>query len=163
MKKLFVLFLFVGLAATAQETKLNWLTDFNEAKQVALKENKPLMLFFTGSDWCGWCKRLQSEVLQTGDFATWANENVVLLELDFPRRTKLDQKQQYQNYYLQQKLGVRGFPTIWFVNFKEGEEKDVVYIDEILGSVGYVRGGSQAWLGEADKILSKSKNMSSLD
>ena len=55
------------------------------------------MLFFTGSDWCGWCIRLQKEVFFKPEFKKWANKNVVLVELDFPKRTKLDEKTLRQN------------------------------------------------------------------
>jgi protein disulfide-isomerase len=61
-----------------------WHTDLNKAIDLANKENKPLMLFFTGSDWCGWCKKLQKEVFMQSEFKKWAQENVILVEVDFP-------------------------------------------------------------------------------
>ncbi|GLB48688.1 thioredoxin family protein [Neptunitalea lumnitzerae] len=159
MKKYVLLLLFVGVVSLGyaqDKSELTWHTDFNDAKRIAEKENKPLMLFFTGSDWCGWCKRLQKEVFQQQDFVTWAKENVVLLELDFPRRKQLEKQQQLQNYFLQQKFGVRGFPTIWFASFKTTEgQDDIIQIDKALGSVGYVRGGVDAWLQSANQILAK--------
>jgi len=57
--------LVVAQLSFAQKTALTWYTDINEASAIAKKENKPMMLFFTGSDWCGWCVRLQNEVFRT--------------------------------------------------------------------------------------------------
>ena len=86
MKKIvvFLLFTFCVIEAQAQEQK--WFTNVNEAMAVGNKENKPLLLFFTGSDWCGWCIRLQKEVLKTPEFAKWSKDNVVLVELDYHRK-----------------------------------------------------------------------------
>ena len=73
------------------------------------------MMFFTGSDWCGWCIRLQKEVFFKEDFKKWAQENVVLLELDFPRRKALAPDIKAQNTKLQSQFAIRGYPTVWFV------------------------------------------------
>ena len=80
-----------------------------------------MLLFFTGSDWCGWCIRLQSEVLKTTEFNKWAKDNVVLVELDFPRRTAQTPEVKAQNNELQQVFGIQGFPTVYFTN---AESKD---------------------------------------
>ncbi|MEP6932103.1 MAG: thioredoxin family protein, partial [Flavobacterium sp.] len=65
MKKIFLLALFMVGAFTSQAQELKWYTDVKEAITISNKENKPMLLFFTGSDWCGWCIRLQNEVLKT--------------------------------------------------------------------------------------------------
>ena len=117
-------------------------------------KNKPLFLFFTGSDWCGWCKRLQKEVFFKPEFITWANKNVVLVELDFPRRTQLSAELQKQNKQFQQMFGVRGYPTIWFVN---PEIRDTKVNFQKLGSQGYVAGGPKAWIAGADKCIKPRK------
>ena len=59
---------------------------------------------------------MQKEVLKTPEFAKWAKDNVVLVELDFPRRAQQSPELVKQNMELQQALGVRGYPTVWFVN-----------------------------------------------
>ena len=87
MRKLFITLVVVMGSFAVQAQEPTWETDINKAIKVSNKTKKPMLLFFTGSDWCGWCIRLQKEVLKTPEFATWAKENVVLVELDFPRRT----------------------------------------------------------------------------
>jgi thioredoxin-related protein len=155
MKKLaFILFLTLG-SLTIQAQELTWQTDMNKAMEISKKSKKPLLLFFTGSDWCGWCIRLQKEVLKTPEFAKWANDNVVLVELDFPRRTPQQPEIQKQNMELQQTFAVQGFPTVWFVN---ATKKDGKINLEKLGSTGYVAGGPSAWLAGADQILGKKKS-----
>jgi protein disulfide-isomerase len=154
MKKLILtLFLVLG-SLTIQAQELTWQTDINKAMDISKKSKKPIMLFFTGSDWCGWCIRLQKEVLKTPEFAKWAKDNVVLVELDFPRRTPQLPEIQKQNMELQQALGVRGYPTVWFVN---ATKKDGKINLEQLGSTGYVAGGPTPWLEGANKILAPNK------
>jgi|SRR5690606_40370081 len=110
------------------------------------------MLFFTGSDWCGWCIRLQKEVFKTPEFTSWAKDNVVLVELDFPRRKQLAPEIRQQNMQLQQSFGVQGYPTVWFAR---ATKKDGKVNFEQLGRTGYVAGGPAAWLGGANQMLGK--------
>jgi thioredoxin-related protein len=151
-KKIVAIALFFLGIGISQAQELKWYTDVKEAMTVSNKEKKPLMLFFTGSDWCGWCIRLQNEVLKTPEFKKWANENVVLVELDFPRRTPQSDELKKQNSELQQAFGIQGFPTVYFVNatVKEGKVNF-----EGLGSTGYVAGGPTAWLNVANTYLKK--------
>jgi thioredoxin-related protein len=147
MKKIIlIVFFFIGITAS-QAQELKWYTDVKEAITVSNKEKKPLLLFFTGSDWCGWCIRLQKEVLKTPEFNKWAQENVVLVELDFPRRTAQSDEIKKQNNELQQVFGIQGFPTVYFVNGKTNFEG--------LGSTGYVAGGPAAWIAVADPFVNK--------
>jgi len=154
MKKLaLTLFLVLG-SMTIQAQELTWQTDMNKAMELSKKEKKPLLLFFTGSDWCGWCMRLQKEVMRTPEFTKWANDNVILVELDFPRNTPQSPEIKKQNMELQQTFAIQGYPTVWFVN---ASKKDGKINLEKLGSTGYVAGGPNVWLEGADKILGKKK------
>ena len=152
MKKIIVaLLLFAGsFAAEAQE--LVWETNVTKAMAISTETKKPLLLFFTGSDWCGWCIRLQKEVLKTPEFAAWAKENVVLVELDYPRKAPQTEEIKKQNNELQMAFGIQGFPTIILANATTKEGK-VNF--EGIGSTGYVAGGPSAWLDVANGFLKK--------
>lgn len=152
MKKIIVaLLLFAGsFAAEAQE--LVWETNVTKAMAISTETKKPLLLFFTGSDWCGWCIRLQKEVLRTPEFAAWAKENVVLVELDYPRKVPQTEDIKKQNNELQMAFGIQGFPTIILANATTKEGK-VNF--EGIGSTGYVAGGPTAWLAVANGFLKK--------
>lgn len=144
-----ILFLTAGTYSVHAEG-LEWNTNLEKAIEISKTSKKPLMLFFTGSDWCGWCKRLQAEVFFKPEFAKWAKENVVLVELDFPRRTQLPQDLQTQNNQLGQFFGVQGYPTVWFVRASKIDGKINF---EKLGNTGYVAGGPPEWLRTASEIL----------
>jgi thioredoxin-related protein len=150
MKKVFITLLVVlgSFAVKAQELK--WETDINKAITVSNKTKKPMLLFFTGSDWCGWCIRLQKEVLKTPEFTKWAKENVVLVEVDFPRAKQQSDAIKMQNNGMQQAFQVQGFPTVWFATAKIKDGKPSF---TGIGNTGYVAGGSAAWLAVADGIL----------
>jgi protein disulfide-isomerase len=150
-RSLIVLFL-LSFATFLQAQELQWTTDMKKAIDMSVKTKKPIMLFYTGSDWCGWCIRLQNEVFKTKEFTDWANKYTVPVELDFPRRKKLEPELQKQNNELAQQFKVTGFPTVWFVKpVKSGN----TYNLEQLGKTGYVAGGPSNWLAGANKIISK--------
>ena len=112
-----------------QKSSVVWLTDFEAAKKQAAAEKKPIMMFFTGSDWCGWCQRLHEDVLDKSEFQKLAGDKLVLLELDFPRSKKLPDAVKKQNDELGKKFKVDGYPTV-VVLASDGET-------EIDRTVGY--------------------------
>ncbi|WP_269226467.1 thioredoxin family protein [Flavobacterium eburneipallidum] len=152
MKKILICLLVVMASFTVQAQELKWETDINKAITVSNKTKKPMLLFFTGSDWCGWCIRLQKEVLKTPEFTKWAKANVVLVELDFPRAVPQSNALKAQNNGLQQAFGVQGFPTVYFATAKIIKNKPSF---TGLGSTGYVAGGPAAWLDVANGIIKK--------
>jgi protein disulfide-isomerase len=152
-----ILTIFLGLTLTvarSQSTAPVWHTNVMQAVDKSIAENKPLLFFFTGSDWCGWCKKLQAEVFFKPEFIEWANKNVILVELDFPRRTALAPEIQQQNNELQQMFQVRGYPTIWMVSATK-QDSNVNFGK--LGSTGYVAGGPEAWIASATQILKQAQ------
>src|SRR6266700_6711884 len=89
------------LQAGAEE--LQWLTDLPKAQAQAKKENKLVMLDFTGSDWCGWCIKLNKEVFSKPEFAEYAKKSLVLVEVDFPRAKEQSETLKKANQNLQKK------------------------------------------------------------
>ena len=154
MKKIFITLVLIvsGLTAQAQEG-LTWYQDMSKAVEASRQERKPMFLFFTGSDWCGWCMRLQNEVFKTPEFVSWAKEHAVLVELDYPRRTPQPEDIKQQNAQLQQMFQVQGYPTVWFV--KPVLKDDGKINLEQLGSTGYVAGGPSKWIEGANEIIAK--------
>ena len=113
-----------------------WQTDFAAAKAKAAQEHKLLLLDFTGSDWCGWCKKLEKEVFSQKLFQDKAPKDFILVRLDFPQKTKLDEKLTAQNQALAKTYGISGYPSIILVD-AEGVE---------LARTGYKAGGPKAYL-----------------
>jgi protein disulfide-isomerase len=97
-------------------------TDWNANGEAVLKEaaelNLPILLLFTGSDWCPPCMRLEREVFEKEPFKEFANEHLVLQIADFPRRRQLSQSQQRANRALAEKHGIRGYPTMVLLDSK---------------------------------------------
>lgn len=99
----------------AQESETNWLTNLETAQETALKENKFILLNFSGSDWCTNCKRLHKSLFETEEFAAFAQQELVLLNLDFPakKKNRLPKEQQAYNDKLAEKYNKKGsFPTV---------------------------------------------------
>lgn len=89
-----------------------WLEDFSVAKALAAEQGRHVLLDFTGSDWCGFCIKLDREVFEKPDFKAFSAQSLVLVKLDFPRNKAQGQKTKTQNASLQEKFRVEGFPTI---------------------------------------------------
>lgn len=137
---LIALFCFLNTTLFSQDPKpaeaLEWHTDLMKAHEISAKTKKPIFAFFTGSDWCGWCIKLQRNVFDKPEFIKWAKENVVLLELDFPRSKQLPPALVQQNASMQQAFGVSGYPTVWlFKTNKNNKEKK--FTMDTYGSLGY--------------------------
>ena len=145
--------------ATVQEKiqtgEPGWNIQMQPAIDQSLSTGKPLFLFFTGSDWCGWCKRLQKEVFQTDSFKAWAEANVILVELDFPRATVQSPEIRQQNQQLQGMFKVQGYPTVHFV--KPAKQADGTVNLNPIGQAGYMAGGPDVWIAEANRILGGQK------
>ena len=149
---LFIFLLTLSANVCNAQKELTWHEDINKAIKVSEKTGKPMLLFFTGSDWCGWCIRLQKEVFLTPEFAQWAEENVVLVDLDFPRRKEQDPKIKEQNQKLQQEFQVMGYPTVHFVTPLKKDNNSYSFIP--IGKSGYMKGGPSVWCADASAQLS---------
>lgn len=113
-----------------------WTINPKAALAQAKEQNKKVFLFFTGSDWCGWCKRLEAEILTTSQFKAYAARNLVLVKLDFPRNIDLGDTVRNRNFQMAKKYNVEGYPTIIVLN-SAGDQ---------IGTLGYMTGGPQGFL-----------------
>lgn len=124
----------------------NWITSVDQAKQTAQKENKAILLDFTGSDWCGYCIKLKQAVFDKPEFATFAAKNLVLVEVDFPHKKKLPAEQQKANDKLMEKYKIEGYPTIVVLD-ADGKK---------LGEIsGYEDETPAQYIAKLEKILAK--------
>jgi thioredoxin-related protein len=144
--RLFVLAVAVSLlfASFARaEAQSDWLHDYNKAQEEAKANHKLLLLNFTGSDWCGWCIKFDKEILSQSQFKNYAHDNLVLVELDFPRRKTQPTEEKKQNVHLAQEYQVLGFPTIVVLN-SNGQK--------LWQFDGYFPGGPEAFIAELQKL-----------
>ena len=102
----------LALPATALAGGDGWITNMDDAMAQAKAEDKVILMDFTGSDWCGWCIKLDNEVFSQSLFKEYAAENLVLVELDFPRNVELSEEQKKHNDAWRDKIGIQGYPTI---------------------------------------------------
>jgi thiol-disulfide isomerase/thioredoxin len=113
-------FLLALLAAASAHAAPVWLTDLDSAKAQGVKENKPVLVDFTGSDWCPPCKALHKDVFESSEFAAAASR-YVLVELDFPRTKPQTPEIKAKNREWQQKYAVNSFPTVLLLDAKSGD------------------------------------------
>lgn len=140
--KLSILLSFV-LSIVSSYASDGWKTDFEASLAEAKSQKKHVLVNFTGSDWCGWCIKLDKEVFSQDAFKEFAAANLVLVEVDFPRKKKQSEELKLQNEALAEKYDVQGFPSI-FVFDPDGE---------LLGKTGYVAGGSEDYVKHLQEII----------
>jgi protein disulfide-isomerase len=126
----------------APPSKTGWITSYEQGQQEAKANNKLVLIDFTGSDWCGWCKLLDREVFSKPEFKEYASKNLVLVEVDFPKMKVLPDAARTQNIRLAQRFQIQGFPTIIVLN-SDGQ---------IVGELGYVKGGPTAFIEVLEKM-----------
>ena len=120
------------------------MNDFEAAKKKAAAENKSLLVDFTGSDWCGWCIKLNKEVFQHEPFKTGVADNFILVELDYPKdKSKLTEAEIQQNAKLREVYQIQGFPTI-LITDAEGRP---------FAKTGYQKGGPESYVNHLDELL----------
>ena len=133
----------VALAAPVIAGGEGWTADFEAAKKEAAGSGKDLLVDFTGSDWCGWCIKLNKEVFQHDEFKTGVKDGFVLVELDFPKdKSKIPAETLEQNKALGKKYGVRGYPTILLLD-AEGRP---------YAKTGYRKGGPEAYVTHLNEL-----------
>ena len=133
----------VFLTASLARAESDWLNDYKKAQQEAKASNKFLLLDFTGSDWCGWCKKFDKEILSQSQFKDYARENLVLVELDFPRAKQQSLELRKQNQELAHQFEVQGFPTIVVL---DGDGQKLWQYD------GYFPDGLAAFIAQLEKL-----------
>lgn len=121
-----------------------WMDNIEKAKKKAKEENKLLLMDFTGSDWCGWCIKLDKEVFSQREFKKYAKANLILMEVDFPKGKKLKKKLREQNDALKKEYGITGYPTIVVLD-SDGNK---------VGKLGYMKGGPEPFIAELEKLKS---------
>jgi len=141
MKKLmaFVAALCVGVSVFASD---GWMTDMDKAMKLSQKSGKPILADFSGSDWCGWCMKLDKEVFSQKIFKDFAKDNLILVLIDFPRAKPMTKELKKQNRELAKKYKIRGYPTVLLLDSK----------GKVLLQTGYQRGGPQKYV---DSLKSK--------
>ena len=145
LKKLTILLGVLFLSASFASAASGWDDDYDKAIAKAKAEKKMVLLDFTGSDWCGWCIKLDKEVFSKKEFKDYAKENLVLVEIDFPQGKRQSKKLKEQNEKLKNEHGVRGFPTIIVLD-SEGKK---------LGQLGYMPGGPAPFIEKLNGLKPK--------
>jgi protein disulfide-isomerase len=133
----------IGLQAVTAVAGEGWLTDFEQAKKLAAEREVPILADFSGSDWCGWCIRLDREVFSKKEFKQFAQSNVVLFLADFPSGKKQSREVIAQNKRLQQKYRIRGYPTVLLLDAQ----------GEVLASTGYQPGGAESYVKHIKALI----------
>jgi thioredoxin-related protein len=142
VKRVFLVAISIMASIACAHAELNWLTDFDAAQAKGKSDNKLVLLNFTGSDWCGWCKRLNAEVFSNPQFQEYAAKNLVLVELDFPRFKQQSEAVKKQNEQLAGKYRIEGFPTVIVLNAG----------GKVVGELGYMPGGPDAFIAALEQM-----------
>ena len=146
MKKVLMILAAVAIAASAVASE-GWETDFEKASAKAKAEGKHMLLDFSGSDWCGWCIKLDEQVFSKKAFKDYAEKELVLVLVDFPQSKPQSDALKKQNDALQKKYKIRGFPTVIILD-SEGKQ---------VAKTGYQAGGPEAYVAHLKAEIAKAE------
>ena len=135
----------LSLSQAFAKTPAGWTDDYAKALEKAKAEKKLVLLDFTGSDWCGWCMKLDKEIFDKGAFKGFAQDKLVLVKVDFPHSTPIAKNTKEQNEKLSQQFGIRGYPTLYIID-PEGKK---------LWQGGYMEGGPNAFIKAVSGVFKK--------
>jgi thioredoxin-related protein len=153
MRKLFLLLaICAAVCQRVRSESVEWFTDAAAAQAKAKEENKLVLLDFTGSDWCLWCKKLKREVFDQPEFSQFAQSKLVLVEVDFPQHKSLSQAQAEANARLDKTYGINSYPTIILLD-PDGKQ---------VARMGYVFGGASAFIAKLEKKVARTKAKTSV-
>ncbi|MCH9627456.1 MAG: hypothetical protein S4CHLAM2_10960 [Chlamydiales bacterium] len=126
-----VLFVFLALTFfSSAHASLEWKENFSKAIDESAEDGKPLLLFFTGSDWSGLAMKMKKEVLDSQAFQEKARTHFHCLQIDFPKHKALGDEQTSQNTVLKQRFGVEELPLLLVLDSKEREIMRMGYFPE---------------------------------
>ena len=128
-----------------EEGKIAWFTNLEKAQEVAQERNIPIFIHFTGSDWCGWCWKLEEEVYSKPIFQEYVAENMVMVTIDFPKKIEQSDEVKAYNRALSTRFGIRGFPTVQLLNPDETP----------IAQTGYKKGGPEKYIEHLKELMIK--------
>lgn len=136
-----------SLAAAQPSSEGPWVADFDEGVRLAKEQGKDLFVDFTGSDWCGWCIRLDKEVFAHEEWVKAATAEYVLVKLDYPRGDEAKAKvpNPERNQELVGEYGIQGYPTILMMTVD----------GEVFGRTGYQAGGPEKYIAHMAELRTK--------
>jgi protein disulfide-isomerase len=132
-----------GCGKSNSSDNLTWEESLETALQKAKTENKAVLVNFTGSDWCVWCQKLSTEVFSKSEFEDYAEENLILVKIDFPQNIEQSTETKSYNNRLAQKFGIQGYPTILLLNSN----------GDLVLTTGYLPGGPENYINHLKSNL----------
>jgi protein disulfide-isomerase len=140
---IFLTAILFGCSKSNSSDNLKWEENLETALQKAKTENKAVLVNFTGSDWCVWCKRLSSEVFSKNEFEDYAEDNLILVKIDFPQNIEQSAETKLYNNQLAQKFSIQGYPTILLFNST----------GNLVLTTGYQPGGPENYVSHLKSYL----------
>lgn len=143
MKRILPAVAVLAAATFASAAEPNWTTSWEKAAKLSKQSGLPVLVLFTGSDWCRPCMDFEKTICDTGVFGAWSKSHVVLLRLDYPRFHKQPADLAQANQLILNRYRVGAFPTVLFLTSS----------GQIIGNYGYSGEGPSFWTKNAEIIM----------
>lgn len=118
-------------------------TTFDELNSKAKAENKNILLYFSGSDWCAPCILFKKQFLETDTFRSFAAQQLLVFNADFPRKkvNKLSDEKTAENEKIAERYNPNGlFPLIILLNnegkiIRKWESLPAISLEEFINQL----------------------------
>ncbi len=140
-----MMMLLLGFGVRAEAA--GWVTDFAQASKTAKKSGKYMLVDFSGSDWCGWCQKLEAEVFSKPEFKQYAQKNLICVLVDFPQSKYQSNDQKAKNKQLSEQYAIEGYPTVLILSPS----------GQLVATTGYQDGGALQYVNYLKQVISEHK------
>ena len=135
------------LAFGVRAEAAGWVTDFAQASKTAKKSGKYMLVDFSGSDWCGWCQKLEAEVFSKPEFKQYAQKNLICVLVDFPQSKYQSDDQKAKNQQLSVQYAIEGYPTVLILSPS----------GQLVATTGYQDGGAANYVKYLKQVIAAYK------
>lgn len=133
--------------APSDSKEITWLSNIDNAINIAKKKDVPVFIHFTGSDWCGWCTKLKNEVYDHDSFIQYTKDNLVMVKLDYPRDIEQTEETKTYNREMLEKYEIQGFPTVLLLDSN----------GTLISKTGYKPGGPDEYIKHIKLLINSTK------
>ena len=116
-----------------------WTMDFDAARKVATEKKLPILINFTGSDWCTWCKHMEKEVFSKKEWQDYAKKSLMLVWIDFPKdETLVPEKYRKRNQQLAATFEIEGYPAYVILDDNGKDQLGMAQAEQQITPKGFI-------------------------
>jgi thiol-disulfide isomerase/thioredoxin len=117
-----------------------WTMDLDAAKSYAASNDVPVLLFFTGSDWCKYCKKTQEQIFTKEIWREYALDRLAMVYIDIPKDNSLLPKKYHErNEAMKESYELRGVPSFILLDPQDNSAHKEFNLATVFSAPAFIR------------------------